>query len=478
MNSNVRKLRKGCLILLSIYIVFSVIFLWQASDKIKYTQGIETDFGKNTNQYVGEITDGHIISQEFELDSEVIDSISIYFATYQRDNTGSLIITLMDTTNKKIIDEKTIDVDSIKNNTWYNLELKKDLTGNNKYALIIKSKGCKEGNAVTIGYQDSVQIKGASLKIDGTVVENAGLGLKVTHMDYSEHTSIYWITFVVLFFILLTYLCIFYYAFKTQKNVIGLKYYNLINKYNFLIKQLVSRDFNTKYKKSMLGIFWSFLNPLLTMAVQYIVFSNIFRFNIENYAVYLLTGIVLYNGFTESTTNGLYSIVGNASLITKVYVPKYIYPISKVLSSTVNLMLSLIPLLLVTVFTGLKLSWALLLLPYGLICLVIFEIGMSMLLSSMMVFFRDIQFLWSVFTMLWMYLTPIIYSLDLLPVTLQKLMKFNPMYYYIDYARTIIIERTSPEPIVYLICAGFSFGMLAFGALVFKKTQDKFILNI
>lgn len=214
------------------------------------------------------------------------------------------------------------------------------------------------------------------------------------------------------------------------------------------------------------------------MLVQYLVFSNLFRFDIPNYAVYLLSGIVLYSGFSEMTTSAMSSITGNASLITKVYVPKYIYPISKVLSTAINTGLSLIPLLLVSLITGLSLRPALLLLPYGLFCYLVFILGISFALSSFMVYFRDIQFLWGVLTTIWMYATPIIYPLSILPKWLLTLERFNPLYIYIDFLRTVLIDGTVPAPSRFLACLAWALVALAIGGAIFKRTEKKFVLYI
>ena len=179
-----------------------------------------------------------------------------------------------------------------------------------------------------------------------------------------------------------------------------------VQKYRFLIKQLVDRDFKAKYKRSVLGVFWSFLNPLLNMLVQYVVFSNMFKFDIPNFPVYLLCGNVVFSYFSESCGMALTSIVGNAGLITKVYVPKYIYPLTRIMSSMVNLLISLIPLFAVALISGLVPTKAYLLLPIPLLLLALFCLGLGMLLAAAMVFFRDIQFLWGVLTTIWMYLTP------------------------------------------------------------------------
>ena len=159
------------------------------------------------------------------------------------------------------------------------------------------------------------------------------------------------------------------------------------------------------------------------MAVQYAVFSRIMKGmantgrgqGIEFYAAYLLAGIVLYNGFLDCNNQAMHAITGNASLVTKVYVPKYIYPVSKVLSTSINTALSMLPLFLVTMLSGVKPSFYWLLLPIPLFLVLLFAVGTGLFLSSVLVFFRDIEFLWGVFCSLWMYATPIIYGIDMIP---------------------------------------------------------------
>jgi len=196
---------------------------------------------------------------------------------------------------------------------------------------------------------------------------------------------------------------------------------------------------------------------------------------------------VMWNGFNDCSTQSMRSITGNATLITKVYVPKYIYPITKVFSASINVLLSMLPLLLVTVVYGLfstphlYLTKAILLLPFGLIFLLLFCVGMGFLLSALMVFFRDIEFLWGVIASIWMYATPIIYSLSMFEGKadwLADLMQFNPMYHYITFVRTIILDGTSPAFSEFMICILFSAGMFFAGYGIFRKLQDKFILYL
>ena len=280
-------------------------------------------------------------------------------------------------------------------------------------------------------------------------------------------------------------------GYAAGKPVFGTKLFVTIHKYRFLIEQLVTRDFKIKYKRSVLGVFWSFLNPLLMMIVQYIVFSHLLniRGDVAHYAIYLLCGIVMWNGFNDCSMQSMRSITGNSALITKVYVPKYIYPVTKVFSASVNVLLSMIPLLLVTVVYGLfstprlYLKPSVFLLPFGLLFLLVFCIGMGFLLSSLMVFFHDIEFLWTVLSTAWMYATPIIYSLSMFEGKpgvqwIVTLMKFNPLYHFITFIRTIILEGTSPAFTEYLICAAFAAAMFAIGLTVFRKCQDKFILYL
>lgn len=251
-----------------------------------------------------------------------------------------------------------------------------------------------------------------------------------------------------------------------------------LKRYGFLMEQLVSRDFKVRYKRSLLGILWSFFNPLLTMLVQFVVFSQLFKSDIDNIAVYMLSGLIIFNFFTEAVGQALGSIVYNAPLITKVYVPKYIYPVTKVLFSAINFLISMVVLLIVIVVTGEAITKAFMLLPFLIACVLVFSAGFGMLLASLMVFFRDIQFLWGIFSMLWMYMTPLFYPETLIAEQFRWIFTMNPMYYYVKFMRSVVLDGISPEPRMYLVCAAFALGSLLFGGVVFKKTQNKFILNI
>ena len=264
-----------------------------------------------------------------------------------------------------------------------------------------------------------------------------------------------------------------------KKNTLSLRVIRAMDKYSFMLRQMVSRDFKTKYKRSVLGVFWSFLNPLLTMAVQYVVFSTIFKSDILDFPVYLLTGIVCYSFFSEATATGMTAITGNVGLLTKVYIPKYIFPVARVLSSGVNFLFMLIPLFLVAWISGLHITRTYLLIPFVLLCLFLFCLGMAMALSTLMVFFRDMQFLWSVVTMLLMYATPIFYPEKIIPTGTMRFLKLNPLYHVIRLFRAVLMnEGGVPEPKSFLLCFIACVIPLILGVLIFKKEQDKFVLNL
>ena len=253
---------------------------------------------------------------------------------------------------------------------------------------------------------------------------------------------------------------------------------DIITRYSYLLKQLVVRDFKVKYKSSFLGVIWSFLNPLLMTLVYYLVFSTLFRNDTENFVVYLMCGIILFNFFSESTSLGLNAIIGNASLITKVYIPKYVFPISKVLSASINLLISMIPLMLFMVILGVKFTKALLLIPVVSTFLIVFCIGVSLFLAAVTVFFRDVQFLWSVVLSIVNFLSPVFYPETIIPLAYRSLYHVNPMYQYMFFMRSIVLGGVSPTPVTYLYCFIASLSALIVGTFFFRKCQNQFSLYL
>lgn len=247
-----------------------------------------------------------------------------------------------------------------------------------------------------------------------------------------------------------------------------------LNRFSFLLSQLVKRDFKVKYRGSILGILWSVLNPLLNMIILSIVFSQVFR-AVDNYKMYLLSGLTVFNFYAEASNMAINSIVGNFGLISKVNFPKFIIPLSKVLSSSINLFISTIVFFILGSFMGVKIWWGIVLIPFMLIFLILFSAGMSFILSSLQVFFRDTQHLYSVFLTIWMYSTPILYPIDVVPTQLLPLFKANPLYVFIDFLRQITLTGVIPPITSFLYCALWGIGIFVIGVVVFIKFQDEFI---
>ena len=272
------------------------------------------------------------------------------------------------------------------------------------------------------------------------------------------------ITAVILYFTL------FRGSFSASSQVFG--------KYRHLVINLISRDLKVKYRRSMLGFMWSILNPLLMALVINAVFQNLFRFDIEYFIVYYLSGSLLFNFMVEATTASLTSVINASSLIKQVYIPKYIFPLEKCLFAFVNMLFSSVALIIVILIKRMPISPTILLFFIPMIYVLIFSLGLSLILASVNVFFRDVGHLYSVWTVAWMYLTPIIYPANILPDLLQKVMQLNPMYYYVTYFRDVVMYGSVPNLETNLICIVYALVFLFAGLFIFKKQQDKFILYI
>ncbi len=256
-----------------------------------------------------------------------------------------------------------------------------------------------------------------------------------------------------------------------------------MKKYSPLLLNLAGKDFKLKYRRSVLGILWSILNPLFTMLVISQVFGVLLARGNEKFAAYYIVGWSIWNFFAESTNLSMASILQGAPLIKKVYIPKYIFPLEKCLFALTNFAFSLIAVIFVMcykqAFDGI-LSGTILLAPIPVLLCLIFNVGLSLLLSALTVFFRDVQHLYGVLLTAWMYLTPIIYPMEMLDghTMLQSIVKLNPMYYYVEYFRSVVMYGTVPDLTFNLITIAISLVTLIFGAFVFSKAQKRFILHI
>ncbi|MCL2500896.1 MAG: ABC transporter permease [Defluviitaleaceae bacterium] len=241
---------------------------------------------------------------------------------------------------------------------------------------------------------------------------------------------------------------------------------------------MVKRNFVTRYRKSVLGILWSLLNPLLTMLVLTMVFSTVFRFEIEFLPIYILSGQLIFNFFSESTSLAMNSIVGGAGMIKKVYVPKYIFPISQVISSIVNMGFSFTAFLFVFLLLRHPFNWTFFMIPIPILYIIIFSMGVGMLLSSMAVFFRDINYIYGIGITLLMFLTPIFWPISMLAPRVYHLIHLNPMFHFVGYFRDVALYGNIPGLWANIICLGFALAALGIGLYVKMAQQDKYILYL
>lgn len=253
---------------------------------------------------------------------------------------------------------------------------------------------------------------------------------------------------------------------------------NLFGNHRFLFEQLAKRDFTLKYKRTVLGIFWSVLSPLLNLLITGIIMSHFFGSNIDHYIVFLFIGQILFCYFTDATNLGMTSLIENASVFTKVNIPKYLFLLSKNVSSALNFLITLVLLAGAILIDGIPITplYLYLLFPIG--CLVIFNIGMGLILSALFVFFRDMQYLWGIFTQLLSWMSAIIYKIDTFSPMAQNLFLLNPMYLYIRYFRKIILENTVPSIWFHLLAGGYALVALIIGAYMYKKYNHEFLYYV
>lgn len=251
-----------------------------------------------------------------------------------------------------------------------------------------------------------------------------------------------------------------------------------LKKHQFLFQQLVHRDFTKKYKRTVLGVAWSVLSPLLTLLVMNLIFGTLLGSDIEHYTIYLFSGQLVFSFFNESTNEGMTSLLNNAEIFTKVNVPKYMFLFSKNVSSLINFGITLCIYFLFVLINGIPITWKFILLLYPIACLVVFNVGVGLILSAVYVFFRDIQYLYGIFTMLLMYMSAIFYSIDTFPQIGRNLFLLNPVYVYIRYFRKIVIEGTIPSLWFHLIAAGYALLAFAVGFFIYKKKNHSFLYYV
>ena len=471
--------KKIALIVLTSYIFLIFTFYYLADDQLRYRVSRGNLEMPVSDSGTVELVYGASVEQHFIANIQRFSSVSVQFGTYYRTNSGTVTLELLREQSGEILMQESFDASAINEGQVLTLSSVTPIETVYDVPLILRiTADSLSGNGIT-PLMNTAADKEANFTLFLNGEQVAGkLCFSADGTDYIWTGLHYWKFSVGLGLLLALFFLVVFLRYRSGKRSFVINAIIAVKKYRFLIRQLVSRDFKTKYKRSVLGVLWSFLNPLLMMLVQFFVFSTVFKNNVPNFAAYLIIGTVMFNFFSESCGMTLGSILGNAGLITKVYMPKYIYPLTRTLSSVVNLTISLIPMLFVCLLTGVHFQKSAFLALFFFVCLIIFCLGLGLFLSTSMVFFRDTQFLWNVLSMMWMYATPIFYPETIIPEKFRLVLNINPLYHFLKNTRICILDGISPEPVVYFRCLMIALGMLIIGAAVFYKNQDQFVLYL
>lgn len=463
-------------VFIAVFLLLTMLLYWLVADDWERTAVI-TD-SVSMNQLLPEST---VIKQSFTSNMDNIEQITIVPHFDAKEQPVSVMISLFD--QETLLLTQAVDTATLVSDDINQIKLNPMVTDVKDHVMTLEITQADDagimfwsGNMVSAGKFDVV-VQTSGLTVDGESCEGE-LVLSLIGHDVLHASRWIWPIALVILAVAVGVICLTHSQRKKGKRTILTMAVTVYHQYYYLLRQLVVRDFRVKYKSSSLGMLWSLLNPLLTMAVYLFVFSTLFKSDIPYFPVYLISGIVIMNFFSESTNLGMISITGNSSLITKVYMPKLIYPLSKVLSAAINFCISLIPLGLVMLITGVPFQKSIFLLPMIVVFMIVFCFGMSLILSTMNVYFRDTQFLWSVLLMMLNFLTPIFYPESIIPDQFMLVYHMNPLYQIIFFMRAIIINGVSPTPITYLYCTLSCGLMLLLGLLVFRKHQDRFVLYL
>ena len=252
-----------------------------------------------------------------------------------------------------------------------------------------------------------------------------------------------------------------------------------IFKYRYLVVQFVRRDILTRYKRSVLGVAWTMLNPLGTMLILTIVFSQAFGGSQEGYAAYVLSGLIAWNFFAQSSNAATLHLVWGGSLLKKIYIPRTSFAVSATGTGLINILFSLIPLLIVMLITGVPIRWTIILLPIPILFLAMFALGVGLLISAMAIFYADIAEMFQIALTAWMYLTPIIYSPEILPEVYRFwITRLNPMFYLVELFRMPIYYGKVPDLSLVMIAGGISIVTLFVGWIYFTGKSDEFAYRV
>lgn len=246
----------------------------------------------------------------------------------------------------------------------------------------------------------------------------------------------------------------------------------------FLLKQLVKRDFTNKYKESVLGIIWSFLNPLCIMIIFTVIFSVLFRQQIHNFPVYFLTGRLVYDFFVSATSGAMNSIRNNRSILTKIFVPRYVFAISSICYEFINFLISLVILLGVMIVTGQEFHLMMFASIIPLIFVIIMIVGVGLILAVLNTYFSDVGHFYSIFTLVLMYASALFYPMEIVPADIQVIFTLNPLYIAITCLRDTMMYNVFPDVLSLIYLAVFSIMLFGVGFLLFRIHEKKLVLRL
>ena len=248
--------------------------------------------------------------------------------------------------------------------------------------------------------------------------------------------------------------------------------------HRFLFEELVKRDFKKKYKRTVLGIAWSVLAPLMQLLVMALVFTQFFGRNTPHYVIYIFCGNLLFSFFSDATKGGMATIMGNAGIFSKINVPKYQFLFSRNVQAVINFAIILVVFFIFVALDGLPFTWKFILLIYPIVGLLFFNLGVGMILSAFFVFFRDTQYLYDIFIQLLLYMSAIFYTVDHYSPLVQKMFYLNPMYVFIFYFRSIVINNTIPSVEVHLLILLYAALFFLAGCWMYKKYNTRFLYYV
>lgn len=249
-------------------------------------------------------------------------------------------------------------------------------------------------------------------------------------------------------------------------------------KYQFLFEELVKRDFKKKYKRTVLGMLWSLLAPLLNVLILLVIFKHLFGRTQDHFIIYIFSGTVMFSFYTECTQGCMRALMANAAIFTKINVPKYLFMFSKAIQAFINYLLTLILYFVFCAFDGIEFGPHMLSLIYPMLTSLVLCLGIGMILSALYVFFKDVEYLYSVFLTLLNYVSAIFYPVTIVPEQYRMLFYLNPVYCYIHYFRVVTIDGLIPSWKLHALCAFYALFFLAIGCIIYKKYNKEFLYYV